>query len=66
MMAHHQQRLMKVSSGAKELDAKIRAVYEDQKLTKKEICEKVLELIKSASEQVKKELKLKEMSCDDE
>jgi hypothetical protein len=65
VLARHQQRLMQVSSPAKDLDTQIRAVYEDQKLTKKETCEKVQALIKSASEQLKKELKLKEVSCDD-
>jgi hypothetical protein len=64
-MARHQQRLMQASTPAKDLDSQIRAIYEDQKLTKKETCEKVQALIKSASEQLKQELKLKEVSCDD-
>lgn len=64
-MARHQQRLMQASSPAKDLDSQIRSIYDDQKLTKKETCEKVLALIKATSEQVKQELKLKEVSCDD-
>jgi len=60
-----QQMLSRVSSASKDLDSKIKAIYEDQKLTKKQTCEKVRDLIKAASEQTKKELKLKDLDCDE-
>lgn len=64
--AKRQQLLSKVSAPAKALDTKIRAIYEDQNLTKQQTCEKVQALIKTASEQVKKELKLKELNCEEQ
>ncbi|KAI6184889.1 hypothetical protein M3Y97_00645200 [Aphelenchoides bicaudatus] len=62
--AKREKLLSAVSAPAKELDGKIRAIYEDQKLTKQQTCEKVQALIKAASEQVKKELKLKDLDCE--
>lgn len=64
-MAKHQQRLLKVSSPAKSLDAQIREIYKNQSLTKQQTCEQIQTLIKDASEEVKKELNLKEKSCDE-
>jgi hypothetical protein len=57
--------LSKVSAPAKELDNKIKGIYQDQKLTKDQTCQKVSALIKAASAQVKQELKLKDIDCDE-
>lgn len=56
--------LSSVSPAAKELDTKIKNVYSNQSLTKQQTCEQVQELISSATEQIKQELKLKDLECD--
>jgi hypothetical protein len=56
--------MSKISEEGKKLDQALLAIYQDQNLTKKQTCEQASALIKEASEQVKKELKLKDLECD--
>lgn len=63
--AKHQTRIQTLSFEAKEMDTQIRYIYEDQFLTKQETCQKVSALIKSATEKVKQELRLKDLDCNE-
>lgn len=61
---YHAEKMKSASPEAKALDEQIRAIHKDEKLTRKQSCERINEIIKGAEEKVKTELHLRERDCD--